>query len=111
MSCIECQRAVAPIKSPLISIDQPLVNGKQYQLQAVRNSQFFSNVSEVIFGSFHSDPELLGKVLVRIAGDNQSDDLDLTRGKTEVLLAPGGDAEEFHRARSRHKVHGAFLPH
>ena len=53
---------------PLILLDQRMVNRKDQQLQAVRDSQLVKNVAEVMFGGIPTDPKFLRNIPDRMAG-------------------------------------------
>ncbi len=70
----------------LFAIDETMIDGVEDEFQTVGDSQLIEYVRQVMLGSVLTDVELFREIPIGVATHNKCDDLQLSRGKPQVLL-------------------------
>src|SRR5439155_7136330 len=96
-----------------LRLDQPLANRVEHGLRAIVDLQLFVHVAYVVANGFLADVEPARDLLVRLAGGQQLEDLDLPGGQAvvELLRARGPGQHVEHPVRHRVRHHALTVDH
>src|SRR5687767_7304502 len=61
------------------------MQSEQRQFEAIRYAKLVEDVRQVVFDGLLADREPAGDVAVRVPGQNDADDLELSRGQSKLL--------------------------